>query len=74
MTMVSTQPRAIVKGAGPSGLAAAITLAQEGYKVVIVEQRPPHPSRKNMVGPAIITISSHLMPGSYPTGRTLHSR
>ena len=43
---------AVVKGAGPSGLAAAIALAQSGFNVHVVDKRPRRPiglGRKNMV-------------------------
>lgn len=45
-------PTAVVKGAGPAGLATAISLAQAGFSVHVVEKRP-HRSfgqgRKNVV-------------------------
>lgn len=43
---------ALIKGAGPSGLASAVALAQNGFKVRVVEKRPERPlgqGRQNMV-------------------------
>lgn len=43
---------AVVKGAGPSGLAAAVALAQSGFAVQVAEKRPGRSigkGRKNMV-------------------------
>lgn len=45
-------PTAIVKGAGPAGLAAAITLAQSGFFVKVFEKRSKRPmglGRRNVV-------------------------
>lgn len=39
----------VIVGAGPAGLAAAIYLAKEGYKPVVLE-RGPFPGAKNMFG------------------------
>lgn len=48
----TSQLTAVVKGAGPSGLAAAIALAQSGFSVRVVEKRVERPvgeGRQNMV-------------------------
>lgn len=48
----SSQLKAVVKGAGPAGLAAAIALAQSGFSVHVIEKRPFRPvgqGRKNVV-------------------------
>ena len=50
-TSSSAPLTAVVKGAGPSGLAAAIALAQTGFNVDVIEKRPSRPpgdGRKNM--------------------------
>lgn len=47
-----TSPTAVVKGAGPAGLATAISLAQAGFFAHVVERRPHRPTgqgRKNVV-------------------------
>ena len=43
---------AVIVGAGPAGIAAAITLAKEGKEVVVLE-RGDYPGAKNMFGGAI---------------------
>lgn len=46
----------IVVGAGPCGIAAAITIAREGKKVVLLE-RANYPGSKNMYGGAVYTAA-----------------
>lgn len=57
--------KAVVRGAGPSGLAASIALAQSGFDVQVVEKRPSRPrghGRKNMVAlrPEALRQLDHL--------------
>ncbi|MBQ8635765.1 FAD-dependent oxidoreductase [bacterium] len=46
----------IVVGAGPSGIAAAISVAKSGKKVVLIE-RAQYPGSKNMYGGAVYTTA-----------------
>ena len=46
----------IVVGAGPCGVAAAISVAKNGKKVVLVE-RAQYPGSKNMYGGAVYTTA-----------------
>ena len=47
---------AIVVGAGPSGIAAALTIAKNNKKVILVE-RASYPGSKNMYGGAVYTTA-----------------
>jgi len=46
----------IVVGAGPSGVAAALSVAREGKRVVLIE-RASYPGSKNMYGGAVYTTA-----------------
>ena len=46
----------IVVGAGPSGVSAALSVAKEGKKVILVE-RASYPGSKNMYGGAVYTTA-----------------
>lgn len=57
---------AVVLGAGPAGLIAAITAHDAGAKVVVLEKR----DRPD--GNAIFALGLHLRLGHAPPGRTGH--
>ena len=60
---MNAAPEVVVVGAGPAGLAAAITLARLGVRVVVFE-RGEYPGAKNMFGGMVYTRRlESLLPG-----------
>ncbi len=62
---------AIVVGAGPSGVSAALTMARGGMNVVLLE-RGPYPGSKNLMGGVLYTdVLSRLIPDFIEKGAPL---
>ena len=55
----------IVVGAGPAGVAAAVTVARGGRKVLLLD-RAEHNGTKNMIGGAVfLTALKEIFPQTY---------
>ena len=54
----------VVFGAGPSGIAASISAAREGRKVVLVECR-------DKIGGVMSSCPGMMLGGGYPCGKTI---
>ena len=62
---------AIVVGAGPAGVSAALTMAREGLSVALLE-RGPYPGSKNLMGGVLYTdVLAELLPDFRERGAPL---
>src|SRR6185312_6863472 len=61
---------AIVVGAGPAGIAAALTLAREGLEVVVIE-RGAYPGSKNVMGGILYRQPTEVLVPEFTTNAPL---
>ncbi len=66
-----TRYDAVVVGAGPAGVSAALTMARGGLRVCLLE-RGPYPGAKNLMGGVLYTnVLAELLPGFRESGAPL---